>query len=209
MLASYSALPAFTLSSFAAFCLSTTERTATIDIQATTGGRYASIGTLTADELEAGFVNAFLVQGARLIDRDAIIRKLSLQIDRTERIDLQLLETQTPENGVAYLIEVLPARDPAPPMGWAFTMRLKHLPTASLVGQVRTLAVPPAVRRLSRHRPGLCQKEHRSHHAAADRAPTGDRSDVQLHAFADACGERASTPLRARAVRTSFYAAGA
>lgn len=124
--------------------VSTTELTATIDSQATTGGRYASMGTLTSDELETGFVSAFLAQGARLIDRDAMIRKLSLQTDRAERIDLQLLETQALENGVDYLIEVLPARDPASPTEWAFTVRLKHLPTASLVGQVRTLAVPPA-----------------------------------------------------------------
>lgn len=104
--------------------LSTTERTATIDSQATTGGRYASMGTLTSDELETGSVGAFLAQGARLIDRDAMIRKLSLHVDRAERIDLQLLETQALENGLAYLIEVLPAWDPASPTGWAFTARL-------------------------------------------------------------------------------------
>lgn len=121
-----------------------TERTATIERQVTTGGRHADLDEGRSDDLETGFVDAFLGQGVRLVDRDTLIRKLSLQTDRAERFDMQLLETKALESGAAYLVEVLPHADAASRTGWAFTVRLKHLPTASLVGQVRTSATPAA-----------------------------------------------------------------
>ena len=120
------------------------EFTAGLERAPAASGRHADMDPGRSDALETGFVNAFLEQGVRLIDRDALIRKLSLQTDRAERFDMQQLETKALENGAAYLVEVLPQPDVASPTGWAFTVRLKHLPSASLVGQVRTLATPPA-----------------------------------------------------------------
>ena len=107
----------------------------------TTGGLHSQIDKSASSLYETVFLNAFLNTGARLIDRETLIRKLS--ISAADRKDLQHLESAALGAGIQYLIEVLPDPAPAASTGIKFTVKIRHLPTSSLRAQFITIAEPP------------------------------------------------------------------
>lgn len=112
--------------------------------EAITGQAYSAVNRKASGMLETVFVNTFLAVGAEVVDRDALIRRLSLSNPKDDRGDIQLLEAQALASGIPYLVEILPSPDPASPTGLEFTVKIKHLPTSSLRAQFQTRAVPQA-----------------------------------------------------------------
>lgn len=111
--------------------------------EAITGKAYSPVNKAASDVLETVFINTFLATGADIVDRDALIRRLSLSNAKDERGDIQFLETQALASGIEYLVEILPDPSAGSPTGLLFTVKIKHLPTSSLRAQFQTRAVPP------------------------------------------------------------------
>jgi hypothetical protein len=107
------------------------------------GGQYTDMDALSSAKLEAAFVTAWLQNGARLVDRAALVRNTSTNAARADRDDVQYLESVALKQGVQYLLEVLPTPQASSPTGWMFMVRVKHLPSARLVAQFNTQAAPP------------------------------------------------------------------
>lgn len=111
--------------------------------EALTGGTYSAMNRRASDVLETVFVNTFLAVGVEVVDRDALIRRLSIENPREERADVQYLESQAMASGIPYLVEILPSPEQGSPTGLSFIVKIKHLPTSSLRAQFQTRAVPP------------------------------------------------------------------
>lgn len=109
----------------------------------TTDSRYGFRDDLFAKQVESAMVGTFLSAGARVMDREALIRNLSAGKARDERLDIQHLETVALKQGVKYLVEVLPDNAAGSATGVSFTVKITHLPTATVRGQFVTTGEPP------------------------------------------------------------------
>jgi len=112
--------------------------------EALTGKAYSQVNRQASDLLETVFINTFLTAGVEIVDRDALIRRLSLAFPKEDRGDIQFLEAHALASGIQYLVEVLPDPQASSPTGMVFTVKIKHLPSSSLRAQFQTRAVPPA-----------------------------------------------------------------
>lgn len=93
--------------------------------------------------VESSILNTFLSAGARIVDREAVIRKVSASKSREDRMDIQYLETLAMGQGIQYLIEILPDDDASSPTGVTFTVKVTHLPTSTVRAQFTTSGNPP------------------------------------------------------------------
>lgn len=109
----------------------------------TTGGTHTLLTRNQSFDYETGFVNAFLRSGANIVDRNALMRKASTRHGQQDRSDQQFIEAIALEEGVDYLIEVLPDYR-ASPTGFIFTVKVTHLPTSKVRAQFRTNGTPLA-----------------------------------------------------------------
>lgn len=109
-----------------------------------TDSRYGFRDDIFAKKVESAMVGAFLSAGAKVMDREALIRNLSAGKSRDERLDIQHLESVAMKQGVQYLVEVLPDPSAASPTGVSFTVKVTHLPSATVRGQFVTTGEPPA-----------------------------------------------------------------
>ncbi|GAM98750.1 hypothetical protein U91I_02386 [alpha proteobacterium U9-1i] len=114
--------------------------------EAVTGGRYTEMDPAAERLLETTFANLFLQAGARVIDRDALLRRSSVGVSAADRSDLQFIESKALNEGVVYLIQVLPDPSTTSPTGMAFSVSIRHLPTSSLTAQFLTSGNPPPAR---------------------------------------------------------------
>lgn len=110
----------------------------------TTGGRAVPLVGLSATELESAYLASLIGAGAQLLDRNALMRKVSTRQNPDDRSDQQFLEAVALEQGVQYLIEVLPEPSLASPTGLNFSVKITHLPTARVHAQFLTKAIPVA-----------------------------------------------------------------
>lgn len=108
----------------------------------TTGGAYSDLHPDDSDELEAAFVSTFVDSGADVVDRDAMMRKVSTEEGQDDRADQQFIEARALEQGIDYLVEVLPDYRGESDTGFAFKVKITHLPTARIKSQFRTTALP-------------------------------------------------------------------
>ncbi len=108
-----------------------------------TDGSYGFRNTNFSRGVESAILNTFLSAGAKIVDRTALIRKVSATKDREDRMDIQYLETLAMGQGIQYLIEILPDDDVASPTGVTFTVKVTHLPTSTVRAQFATSANPP------------------------------------------------------------------
>ena len=121
----------------------------TVEQQRTTGGRFAALHPEDSSILESGFVSAFLGTGANVVDRNALMRKVSAAKGSADRHDTQFIESLALEQGVDYLVEVLPIPDGGSDTGFTFQVKITHLPSSAVRAQFRTSALPaPGPRRL-------------------------------------------------------------
>ncbi len=110
----------------------------------TTGGKYTALHPEDSADLESSFLNAFLGTGANILDRRALMRKASTRQDKGDRSDQQFMESQALEQGVDYLVEILPDHADDSETGFVFTIKITHLPSSSVKTQFRTTALPTA-----------------------------------------------------------------
>ncbi len=122
----------------------TTTQDAVVEAERTTGGPAAAIDRVDTDVLEDGYVQSFVDAGANLADRAALMRKVSTERGRDDRSDLQFIEALAMEQGIDYVIEVLPDYQPASPTGMTFGVRILHVPSARVVGRFRSNGQPVA-----------------------------------------------------------------
>ncbi|WP_304168990.1 hypothetical protein [Phenylobacterium aquaticum] len=108
-----------------------------------TDSRYAIADPTYAHGVESAIFSTFLSAGAKMVSREALMRKVSTQKSREDRLDIQYLETLAMGQGVQYLMEVLPDNDAASPTGVSFTVRVTHLPTSTVKAQFVTSGDPP------------------------------------------------------------------
>ncbi|WP_309087219.1 hypothetical protein [Phenylobacterium sp.] len=109
----------------------------------TTDSRYGFRDDVFAKQVESAMLGTFLSAGARVMDRESLIRNLSAGKSRDERLDIQHLETVALKQGVKYLVEVLPDNSAASATGVSFTVKITHLPTSTVRGQFVTTGEPP------------------------------------------------------------------
>lgn len=109
----------------------------------TTGGIHEDMHPDDSSAYESAFLSAFLRAGANIVDRDALMRKVSAGSNAPDRADQQYIESQALEQGVSYLLEVLPSYGSGPE-GLVFQVKVTHLPTSTVRAQFRTAATPPS-----------------------------------------------------------------
>ncbi|MFN4177618.1 hypothetical protein [Phenylobacterium sp.] len=109
-----------------------------------TDSRYGFRDGLFSKAVEASLMGTLLNAGARVMDREALIRKVGAARSQEARLDVQHLETLALEQGVKYLVEVLPDDDAASATGVSFTVKVTHLPTSTVRAQFVTRGDPPA-----------------------------------------------------------------
>ena len=102
-----------------------------------TGGQYEEINPMLSAQMETAFQGEW-------IDRSTLIRMTSTKAAVPDRSDLQMMESVALQKGVEYLVEVLPNPRADSPTGLVFMVRVKHLPSATLVAQFLTPAEPAA-----------------------------------------------------------------
>ena len=112
--------------------------------QATTDSRDERIGQRMSEALQASFMNTLINSGGRVMDRAAMMRKASLKSTSGNIRDKQHLETIAMEQGVQYLIEIVPDYKPASPTDLTFLVKVTHLPTSTVRAQFATDAKPPS-----------------------------------------------------------------
>jgi hypothetical protein len=105
--------------------------------------QYSNLGGAYSQALESAYLGALLNAGVKVIDREAMMRTVSRREDRENRLDKQWLETLALEQGIKYLIEVLPNASPRSPTGMSFTIKVTHLPTSTVKAQFVTSGDPP------------------------------------------------------------------
>lgn len=109
-----------------------------------TPGQYAQLDPMLSARLETAFQAAWLQSGVEIVDRAALIRKMSTVASQADRADGQLLEAVALEQGIQYLVEVLPNAAQGSPTGFNFLVKVKHLPSSSVMAQFLSSAQPPA-----------------------------------------------------------------
>lgn len=128
------------LASRPGFAVGAYERTR--EQERTTGGPYAELDPEDASVFESGFLAAFLRTGANVVDRKALMRKVSTAQDQPNRADQQFMESLALEQGVDYLVEVLPDHSGDSATGFMFQVKITHLPSSRVKAQFRTSALP-------------------------------------------------------------------
>jgi hypothetical protein len=108
-----------------------------------TDGSYGFRNTNFTRGVESSILNTFIAAGARIVDREAVMRKVSASKSREDRMDIQYLETLAMGQGIQYLIEILPDDDASSPTGVTFTVKVTHLPTSTVRAQFATAGDPP------------------------------------------------------------------
>jgi hypothetical protein len=112
--------------------------------QATTDSRDQRIGLRMSEALQASFMNTLINAGGRVMDRAALMRKASLKATSGNIRDKQHLETLAMEQGVQYLIEIVPDYKLSSPTDLTFLVKVTHLPTSTVRAQFATDAKPPS-----------------------------------------------------------------
>jgi hypothetical protein len=130
----------------------------TREAERTTGGKYSAISRSRSSDYETSFVNAFVRSGANVVDRNALMRKVSAGHEQGDRSDQQYIESLALEQGVDYLVEILPDYQ-ASPTGFMFTIKITHLPTSRVTAQFRTNGLPENGPAKLVARPGGYQRE--------------------------------------------------
>jgi hypothetical protein len=108
-----------------------------------TDGSYGFRNTNFTRGVESSILSTFISAGARIVDREAVMRKVSASKSREDRMDIQYLETLAMGQGIQYLIEILPDDDASSPTGVTFTVKVTHLPSSTVRAQFATTGDPP------------------------------------------------------------------
>ena len=148
----------------------------TTEQERTTGVTYADLHPDNAEVFESGFLSAFLRTGANVVDRNALMRKVSTRHASEDRSDQQFMEALALEERVEYLVEVLPDYHGDSDTGITFTVKITHLPSSSVKASFRTAALPaPGPERLlarpggfERHRDNRNTPHRIAEHLAAE-----------------------------------------
>jgi len=115
----------------------------TVGTRRTTETEYSDMDRAFSQALESGFLGAFLNAGGKMVSREAMMRQVSRKIGKDERLDKQWMETEALNQGIKYLIEVLPNRTEASATGMSVTIRVTYLPTSEVRAQFVTTGEPP------------------------------------------------------------------
>lgn len=137
----------------------TRSREATIEDERTTGGKVNWMERGTEEELENAFVNTFAESNANLVDRAAVMRKASVRQDKSDRVDQQYMEALALEQGIDYLVEVLPEYAAGTATGLRFGVKVLHVPSSRILARFSSEGRPtPGAERLVA-RPGGFRRE--------------------------------------------------
>lgn len=109
----------------------------------TTDSRYAIADPTYGHGVESAISSTLISAGAKIVSREALMRKVSTGKSKEARLDIQYLETLAMGQGVQYLMEVLPDPDATSPTGVSFTVKVTHLPTSTVKTQFVTTGAPP------------------------------------------------------------------
>lgn len=120
------------------------ENSAQVGIRRQSGGLATDLTGVEMQRVEGAFMSEILHAGGRVLDRNALLRKISTRVKPQTRDDVQYLETLALQQGVTYLVEVVPNESDNGTTDLAMAVKIKHLPTSSLVGQFVTSATPPS-----------------------------------------------------------------
>ena len=122
----------------------TRSREATIEDERTTGGKVHRLDRGHEEELENAFVSTFAETNANLVDRAAVMRKASVRQDKSDRVDQQYMEALALEQGIDYLVEVLPEYAAGTATGLRFGVKVLHVPSSRIVARFSSEARPTA-----------------------------------------------------------------
>jgi hypothetical protein len=108
-----------------------------------TKGTFTPLEPMMSSRLQTTFQGAWLATGVEVVDRNAIIRKMSTVATAAERADVQFLEATALDQGIDYLVEVLPGVSSPSPTGLTFQVKVIHLPSSTVVAQFLSVGQPP------------------------------------------------------------------
>lgn len=119
-----------------------TARETSIEAERVTGGKVHLLERLNEEDLENAFVTTFSDSSANLVDRAAVMRKASVRQDRSDRVDQQYMEALALEQGIDYLVEVLPEYVAGTSTGLRFGVKVLHIPSSRIVARFSSDARP-------------------------------------------------------------------
>lgn len=131
---------------FAEVIKATPWRMSTVQIGGSTRtneGKEERIGSSLSSALQASFITTLINSGGQVIDRNALMRKVSTKQSREDRMDKQYLESLALEQGIQYLVEIVPDYRPASPTDLKFTVKITHLPSSAVRAQFISTGLPP------------------------------------------------------------------
>ena len=137
----------------------TRSREVTVEDERTTGGKVARLERGQEEALENAFVGAFAETNANLVDRAAVMRKASVRQDKSDRVDQQYMEALALEQGIDYLVEVLPEYAAGTATGLRFAVKVLHVPSSRIVARFSSEARPTAGPERLVARPGGFRRE--------------------------------------------------
>lgn len=108
-------------------------------------GQHSAMDPAASKRMETAYVNVFMGVGAKLVDRTSVLRSLSAGPLAKDRSDARFLESTALQQGIDYLIEILPDAAPQAATQVMFTVKITHLPTNRLVAQFVSSATPPSI----------------------------------------------------------------
>ena len=120
------------------------EKSSELGVKRESGGLATDLTGVSMQRVEGAFMSEFLRAGGRLLDRNALMRKLSTRVGAQTRDDVQYLETLALQQGVTYLVEIVPNETSNGTTDLAMSVKIKHLPSSALVGQFVSSATPPS-----------------------------------------------------------------
>lgn len=107
-----------------------------------------NLGEILNWKLEGSFKNTFIRGGARLIDREMIIRTLGANVQTNAKVNTYGLETQAMIGKADYMVEILLAPSFDSDSGLAFQVNVVGIETGETIASVYTDAMPPVRERV-------------------------------------------------------------
>jgi hypothetical protein len=123
------------------------QRDVVIENERTTDASRDTLSAATSDAIQSGFVTAFMNAGGQIMDRNALMRRVSVTAETPDRGDQQFVEALALQQGVDYLIELLADGDGRSSTGLSFSIKVTDLQGSRIVARFVSRGAPPEARR--------------------------------------------------------------
>jgi hypothetical protein len=123
-----------------------TDQTSTMSLEngALNSNNSAETNSALSRRLEASVVTTLIDAGGNIVNRDALMRKVSTQQTLIDRLDQNYMEALATQQGIVYAIEVDINQTSDNSVSSKFNVKITHIVSSRIVAQFETSATPGA-----------------------------------------------------------------